>query len=133
MSYVTDFDFNLEGTRSVAIDNSGMCLISEIDCGSNCFHLNLGNSHSGDIKSTIFELAVMSFFLIHFDLTFNCKYSFLTPEIESAPNNRCRWSTTISDPSIFLKYRHKFLNILDSEKTSLILKDPIQLERDGRN
>ncbi len=41
--------------------------------------------------------------------------------------NRCRWSTIIGDPTIFIESDNNKLNILDTEKGELLLKDPLEL------
>ena len=41
---------------------------------------------------------------------------------------RCRWSTNVGEPSVYVKYMKTNLNILDVEKKALTLKTPIQLD-----
>ena len=41
---------------------------------------------------------------------------------------RCRWSTNSDEPLLFVKYDFKKLNILDSEKKIMTLKEPMQLD-----
>lgn len=92
----------------MTIDNYGMCLISEIDSGNCSFSVDL------EYKGKILHL----YLLIHF----GC------PNL--GVNSLCRWSTNVSDPSIFVKYRDRFLDIIDTEKELLMLTKPIQLEKD---
>ena len=42
----------------------------------------------------------------------------------------CRWSIS-GDPFLFIKYSWRYLNILDVENKTLILKNPLQLEEKG--
>lgn len=44
---------------------------------------------------------------------------------------RCRWSSEIGQPFLYIKYNARFLNILDVEKKTLTLKLPIQLDKDS--
>lgn len=46
---------------------------------------------------------------------------------------RCRWSTNPSENLLYLKYDLKQLNILDSEKKTLIFGSPILLERESKS
>ena len=41
---------------------------------------------------------------------------------------RCRWSTLSGEPLLFIKYDDGKLNIIDTEKKGLILKDSVQLK-----
>ena len=41
---------------------------------------------------------------------------------------RCRWSTLLDEPIIFVKYAFYLLNIIDTEKRALLLKDSFQIE-----
>lgn len=47
-------------------------------------------------------------------------------------SGRCRWSTNSGEPFLFIKYEERMLNIADTEKQVLILKDPFELERGDR-
>lgn len=40
---------------------------------------------------------------------------------------RCRWSTNVGEPLVFVKYGETHLNILDIEKKALTLKSSVQL------
>lgn len=42
--------------------------------------------------------------------------------------SRCKWSTNVGEPLLFVKYDFSKLNVLDVEKHSLTLKHPICLE-----
>ena len=41
---------------------------------------------------------------------------------------RCKWSTNTVELILFVKYDMRYLNILDVEKKTLALKDPIQMD-----
>lgn len=41
---------------------------------------------------------------------------------------RCKWSPNIGEPVLFIKYEMIQLNLLDCEKKSFILKEPVQLD-----
>lgn len=43
--------------------------------------------------------------------------------------SRCRWSTNAGEPLLFIKYSGKQLNIFDAEKRVLLMKTPIELEK----
>ena len=42
----------------------------------------------------------------------------------------CRWSTHVDEPLLFVKHTMSLLNILDTEKKALTLKEPIQIDSD---
>ena len=43
--------------------------------------------------------------------------------------SRCRWGTLSGEPLLYVKYCKKLLNIVDTEKKTLTLKDPVELEK----
>lgn len=43
------------------------------------------------------------------------------------------WSTYVGDPALYVKYDWNQLNILDPNKKTLILKNPIQLGEESCN
>ena len=45
--------------------------------------------------------------------------------------NRCRWDTDSSEKLLYVKYDINYLNILDVNKSYFILKNPVQLEKQG--
>lgn len=55
----------------------------------------------------------------------------LTRTFLADPHGRCRWSKNVGEPFLFVKYDLGRLNVLDVEKKTLILKSPIQLERES--
>ena len=47
-------------------------------------------------------------------------------ELADDLRNRCRWSILSGEPIIYIKYDRE-LNIIDTEKKALILKDSVKL------
>ena len=45
---------------------------------------------------------------------------------------RCRWSSNPDEPLLFVKYDHRRLNILDTEKKAFVLKGPVEIESIGK-
>ena len=41
--------------------------------------------------------------------------------------SRCRWSTDASEQLLYIKFNERYLNILDSQKGQLILKEPFEI------
>ena len=44
-------------------------------------------------------------------------------------SNHCRWTADLSEELLYVKYNRSSLNILDVNKNSFILKDPVELEK----
>lgn len=91
------------------IDGCGICLISDVNTNQCKVHMDMKSSYS---KNNLLLFFLKSSFCI----------SFLDMR------NRCRWSTNIGEPFLFVKYRGHDLNILDAEKQTLTLKEPVELE-----
>lgn len=108
---ITSLDLNPDGETIATIDRYGMCLIASLntnDCNlaSAETFLPLGTwEHT--LSSTIISL----------------------PLNNSGNLCRCRWSTNIGEPLLFVKYGERELNILDVEKKTLTFKDAIPIEQ----
>ena len=61
--------------------------------------------------------------IIYSDIKFCWFYDYFLDLYE-----RCKWSTNTDEPLLFVKYDMRYLNILDVEKKTLALKDPIQMD-----
>lgn len=46
-------------------------------------------------------------------------------------SSRCRWTANPSSPSLFVKYSHGYLNVLDTEKEKITLTMPLEIEKQG--
>ena len=105
---VTSFDFDPSGEKAAKIDIGQTCLVSDISTNNYNFHLSLSEK--------------MGMLLL------NPKASeFLINILDDYA--RCRWSTNSGEPMLYVKYDDKLLNIMDTEKKILILKDLVGFDR----
>ena len=110
---ITGLDFHPSGEIVATIDRYGVCLISDINTVTYQFHLGMEWSIRGNDNQTIF---------IKFS---ESKFCFVDD------GGRCRWSSNGSEPILYVKYDRNKLNMMDAEKKTLILANPLQLDLDG--
>ena len=118
---IISIDFDPNGKSTATVDNKGRCLISDIDTGHYCFHLDNGNRGGKFIWSSK-ELFATSLLMTTFSILL--KFEYLLDDYA-----RCRWSSSSGNPLLYIKYDEKYLNALDVEKKTLTLKNPVELER----
>lgn len=104
MNFISGLDFDSSGEVIATIDRHGVCLLSDVNTSSYKFHLNMQMSNIGNSETQL----DIDYYLDVF--------------------GRCRWSTNVGEPSVYVKYMKTNLNILDVEKKALTLKTPIQLD-----
>lgn len=113
---MTSLDFDPLGELTATLDSPGLCLISDIATNNRKFHLKVcKNQYLGSGGKIGFDSSIPTFLIVI--------------KIDGA--SRCRWSTNIGEPYLFLKYEFNLLNILDTEKKVLTLKESLQLDKES--
>ena len=93
------------------MDCSGVCLVADVSTSCYNFHRNVGQEASSNL---IFLFIIGESSYIH---KLDDEWS------------RCRWSTLSGEPMLYVKSRGKQLNIIDTVKQQLILKDFVTLDK----
>ena len=94
-----------------SIDRFGTCIISAVTTNAETFHLKIEDAQGSSFS-----------FMRQFP-----KFPFPVSDAVG----RCRWCSVKGEPLLFVKHKENQLNLLDTEKKTLLLKNPIQLEKKG--
>ena len=95
-----------------------------MDTNNSSLHQKFGWNGSFDSYKILSFLS--SRIIIKFLLISNFPYVFIFNLLDFYA--RCRWSPNAGEPLLFVKYSGLLLNILDTEKKTAILKDPVEIE-----
>ena len=115
---ISGLDFNPNGEIMATMGQSGTCLISDVNTNKSGFYEVLkmkyrdGKRHLHCFFKPLFVFAIM---------------------MKLDAWSRCRWSTNTEEPFLFIKYDRNQLNVLDTEKKCLTLKDSVSLEEGGNS
>lgn len=120
------FDFNPKGESIALISWDGTCIISDVNTQIITFSCKLkvdhGNLNSLDLFHWVKQPNKSSWGLIWYSV-FLSNTSFY---LDVSP--RCRWSTSVEEPFLYVKPGTRLLNVLDAEKKEFILKKPMKLK-----